>query len=682
MSASTDGAFGAFNILRCHATPSGMDSLLSFCKKSDIRHVMLFTGADFDLYARPHRPDEARQWAGDMEPLVSRLRKEGIRVSINIWYTFGHADVGAKLAVDGGYQAQVGDDGTLLDDTICPLDQRFRGKLRECVAAYARLQPDSLWIDDDFRWHNHWPASWTCFCPLHLKELTHQLGFRLSREEVIADLLAGHSHQESFAVRKAWHALQNRVLAGLIEEWADTLKEISPETRMGLMVSAPEVHAVEGRDWGRLIRALSTAREAAIRPTLGCYSGLDPRDAITGLQLTLRTHAICRRSGEAVTILPEIENYPYGRWNKSARLTRLQIGACAACGIVGLTLDLHRYTESAFDADQEMMAVLREMAVWQRMLQPLFSSGDVMRGVGIGLENGASADSGETVTMLSDWVVRRPFDLTLALLGIGVTYEKRESVVVLEDRTVEDLSRETLESYLRGGVLLDATAALTLQKRGFSDWIGAEIGDVLSAPHEEINTDAELAATGESLRDMRLDRPLLYKMRPGDRARAGTEILGVHRSKLGPGIILYENPSGGRVAVLADDSRRGGLAKMSFRNLQRQEHLMQVLTWLSRGRLPVFLRHAPDVVPIRVDLKRGGLLLSMINVGLDSLTALECWLADVKGSIVGVKRLSEQGWTDVPYTVRARPDGFLALALTTPVAHIDVAIFHISISPK
>ncbi len=680
MAIQPDLSLGESNVLRCHVRPSGMDSLLSFCKNASINHIMLFTGADFDLYARPHSPEEARQWVEEMKPLVSRLRDEGIRVSINIWYTFGHGDVGVKVADSGGYQAQVGDDGALLCDTVCPLDQRFRLRLRECFASYAQLHPDTLWIDDDFRWHNHQPASWTCFCPLHLKELKRQLGFEPDRKEVVAALLADRANQNARHIRNAWYSLQNSILVELIEEWSDILRVISPQTGMGLMTSPPEVHAVEGRDWGRLIRTLSATGAATIRPTLGCYSGLDPRDVITGLQLTLRTSAICRKSGVKVNILPEIENYPYGRWNKSVRLTRLQIGACAACGIVGLTLDLHRYTESSFDTDREMMTALREMKVWQQTLQSLLSPGDVMRGVGIALGNAASIGGGETVTTLSDLIIRRPFDSTLALLGIGVTYAERESVVVLEDRVVEELSHGMLESVLRGGVLMDATAAHALQTKGYSNWIGTEIWDVLGDPQEEVNVDAGLARIEESMRDTRLDRPLLYEMRPRDGARAGSEILGASRRRLGPGIILYENSFGGRVAVLADDSRRGGLMKMSFRNSQRQTHLMQVLTWLSRGRLPILLRNAPDAVPIRIDLEKSGLLLSVINAGLDRLVTLDFEVGDVTGTVMSVKRLSEQGWVDVQYFAQMRPDGFLSLTLRTTVDYIDVAIFRVSLA--
>ena len=51
------------------------------------------------------------------------------------------------------------------------------------VSYYATVKPNMVWVEDDFRFHNHAPLEWGgCFCDLHIAEFSKRAGRELSRE--------------------------------------------------------------------------------------------------------------------------------------------------------------------------------------------------------------------------------------------------------------------------------------------------------------------------------------------------------------------------------------------------------------------------------------------------------------------------------------------------------------------
>jgi hypothetical protein len=60
--------------------------------------------------------------------------------------------------------------GTKSNAVACPLCPNFREYISNLFAYYAReIEPDTIWVEDDFRLHNHLPLEWGgCFCDLHI----------------------------------------------------------------------------------------------------------------------------------------------------------------------------------------------------------------------------------------------------------------------------------------------------------------------------------------------------------------------------------------------------------------------------------------------------------------------------------------------------------------------------------
>ena len=233
--------------LRYDLNPEHLDAVLSFMERTGLNRLMIFTGG-VDQYGRPHTTEEAERWVAERRTVAEHLAMHSFGFDINVWSTLGHTSQIPWVEVEG-YQCQVGHRGETVVDAVCPLDSRWRQTVAGLYALYATLGPDTLWIDDDFRYHNHGVASWTCFCPLHLEHLRTQLGHFFSRQALLAEL----ANEPSGEVAEAWRETLNRALVVMLQAIRERVQAVSLNTGLGLMTSSPEVHAAEGRDWPRLL---------------------------------------------------------------------------------------------------------------------------------------------------------------------------------------------------------------------------------------------------------------------------------------------------------------------------------------------------------------------------------------------------------------------------------------------
>lgn len=110
-----------------------------------------------------------------------------------------------------------------------------------------------IWIEDDFRLHNHASLEWGgCFCKLHRAAFTE---------------------------------------------------------RIGLMGSAPEVHCTEGRDWKQILKSLSGETRPLNRSHLPAYNEVAARK----YALHFRRHSRLSAAmvDEKVELWPELDNLPH-----------------------------------------------------------------------------------------------------------------------------------------------------------------------------------------------------------------------------------------------------------------------------------------------------------------------------------------------------------------------------------
>jgi hypothetical protein len=175
--------------------------------------------------------------------------------------------------------------------------------------------------------------------------------------------------------------------------------------------------------------------------------------------------------------------------------------------------------------------------------------------------------------------------------------------------------------------------------------------------------------------NLRMDgAPWQFQPRPG--TRAISLMHGLDGQTLGHGVLLAENALGGRVAILPLDSQLpGAIASATFINWPRQGQLRQVLAWLARAPLPLFVPRAPAVYPVLVDQGERR-LIAVANFSHDPVPELLLELPADR-PVHEVRMLAPTNrWRKLKLAAEVTGDRLL-LRTGLPLANLDVAVLQL-----
>ena len=312
------------------------DRLLNFCQSAKIDDVMFFV--DCEELNQGHITREALvPWLQMLSGMKKRLAEIGVSLSINPWTTILHGDRGRVLVEGQKFRLMCDRSGRYATAQVCPISQSWREYIADIYGAYAQIEPRMLWIEDDFRFHNHPPLDWGgCFCDEHMKLFSEKVGKKVSREEFVEGMLQpGKPHP----YREIWlHTCRETTLknASIIEQ---AVHKVSPNTEIGIMTSKPEVHCAEFRDWPTLVQTLSGEKaETVMRPHLPMYK----EDSSQRYQWNFQEISMLTRAfaGQDVTFYPELDNGPFSTFSVSLSGTRLKLISSALLESKGITISL------------------------------------------------------------------------------------------------------------------------------------------------------------------------------------------------------------------------------------------------------------------------------------------------------------------------------------------------------
>jgi hypothetical protein len=550
--------------------------LFDLADKAPVDEVMVFFFAE-ELNTG-HEPIEgARFWIERTRPWRQALRERGIAVSLNIWQTVLHRDNARRLHPGQDWQTMVGQHGEQAAAVVCPLDPGWRAYYRELLGLFCQEGFRVVWVEDDFRLHNHRPLTWGgCFCPLHVAEFNRRAGLTATREEIVRNCTApGDPHPW----RELWLDMWDDTQRDVVSSWREIVERTG--SRLGLMSSRMQSHAAEGRDWAKWWQALAGDNLPIHRPGYWSYSdtlGSSLPDSIAVFQQDRSVEP------EGTEVGPEIENFTYGRWHKSFRQTGAQMALGHVLGATSLNVSLYDFMGNRPDDEPERANFLRRwrpVCDWLADRLPM-----TLRSVGVGIP--WSQDMGRRIHTdgSGDWrsleCPHRQWASWLGALGQAFAMGAAPEVNALAGPVLWSFSDEELRDWLSRGVLMDATAAEILIARGLSELIGERAGRWVAQSEVlysfERSTDPAFSLrVGASMSVNLLPRVWQADLLPG--ARLASELRGPTHDVVGPGLHLFENPLGGRVAILP-----WAVQDRVTMTIQRWGQLTKTLDWLSRGR--------------------------------------------------------------------------------------------------
>ena len=482
-------------ILRCPLEPGfyeevKVSNLIKYCKEAGIDDVtFIINGEDLNLGHITEK--EAWVWLEMISRVEKKLAKLGITISINPWETLLHADRGRVLRADQNFQLMVDHRGRKTQATVCPLCPQWHKHLQKIWSCYASIKPNMIWIEDDFRFHNHAPLEWGgCFCDLHMQEFSKVIGKKVSREEFFNGIVKlGKPHP----FRKAWLDVNRQTMNELAHLIAKAVHEVSPSTNVALMSSCPNIHCAEGRDWGKILDGLSDGSLKIVRPHLPCYvEDSSHRYLWNFAGVGPYTQAF---AGADSQLYPEIENTSScSHFSKSNRFVRFQIILALTMGIKGITLNVFESNGNGpFHNDGQRKTLLSNKAFFGRVAS-LGINLNNQKGIKV-LVNSKASESIQTrygTGMAELYPVEVFWAQLLTCFGISNVIkeepEPKGEIVAFSGQYLRGISKEKIrELFEYNRVIMDGEATETLYKLGLGELAGVESVQVVDMNNKTVS---------------------------------------------------------------------------------------------------------------------------------------------------------------------------------------------------
>ncbi len=548
------------------------------CKQAKVDEIMFFAYGE-ELNNGHESLPEIAAWMASIRPHKQRLEKAGISCSLNPWHTLLHIDRGRRLKPDQPWQTMVDWQGSQATSVVCPLDGAWQNYYAQAMQLFAAERFRVIWIDDDFRYHNHPPLNWGgCFCPLHVAEFNRRAGAHATREEILhACLGAGQPHPW----RQIWLDMWQETALKLAERWQAIVA--AHGCKLGLMSSDFDAHSAEGRHWSQWARAFAGSGPFVHRPHYWVYSDVMGKDGLANSIAMLDQNRRVEPAGSEVG--PEVDNGYYYPWNKSYRQTTAQLNLAQVFGSTNLNVSLYDFMGNLPSDDTSRVSFLQSLRPNLDFLQMHFPPTLQSQGIGIVWREDYSRRM-HAANPTTGWRAlhgrSRAWVPWLGALGFGFQMADAPAVNALAGEMAWALDDAELHGLLAQGLLLDGPAAMVLAQRGFSEHIGLSQPrtvtqqDVLYSMEQF--TDPEFAMRVGSTQNVNAGHDAMVQGRPSARARVISRLLDPRGNDIGHGMLLFENSLGGRVLTVpfaATDA--------VFMSPQRASAMIPAIQWLAKG---------------------------------------------------------------------------------------------------
>ena len=538
-----------FQIQPSADTAADATALAKFCTTAGVDEVVLLLAAE-ELHPGHPAGAEEDTWFETVTIAGDLLRAAGLEVSLNPWVTVGHADRG-RLDTLGFHPmvSPLGETATAQASFACP---RWRSWITAHYGRFAELGFRVLWLEDDFRYHNHAPLHWGGgFEPLMLQRLAELTGEPATREQVVAAFTApGPPHPWRAMLQQVWRTAQLEVAQLLAQEVG---LRSGGRSQLGLMSSRLGEASVEGRDWEALFRTLSVNGRTVQRPHFAPYSDAAGRElsfSVWSLELQRALRP------PYATSEPEVENWPHTAWSKSDTQTWSELVAAQLAGSDALLLNVHPMHGRRADRFPQVGELLRRSRPALDRIAERPPHGLTTHGIGLPFRQDTAAHVHSTGPELGS-LAADPGPAADFLLRYGVPVTAAAAPVqALFGQNARAFDDSQLRAMLTGGLLLDGVAAAVLTERGFGHLIGARVEQVVAreqqaepGPYaaERVVSAAHEPGTLLSVNT----QPALARVEPLPGAQLWTEVVTPSGEYWGAGRCGYTNELGGRVVVLA-----------------------------------------------------------------------------------------------------------------------------------
>ncbi len=534
-------------------------------------------------------------------------------------------------------------DGSLSPFANCPLDEAFRKRFSSDVATFAKIaKPAFIITEDDLSTM----ATGGCYCENHLNEFAKRIGKYYSREEVVAIL--SNPTEENIVFTRTWRELLADGLIGLGKTIREALDIDSPEIPMGIM--QPGYSHYEDFLTERMARAVAGPNHTPFVRFYGAFYGGFRTKA---LPTRLFNPLYCKQHIPApFTFYHESDTYPHTCFFNAAAEMRAMMGIVYSYGYDGSTFQ----TQQLLDNPNEESAFGKMFSKERDRFNALhvIASKSQMRGVEICYDPFYNTYDDVTYSQTDPLWIQ-------TLSYFGIPYTTLEAPIAFWDvRQAKYADHDTIMRYLAKGLFLDGDAAKVLCDRGYSKYLGCDVGEVFELGMIGWDLGARDRIRDGFAKDSKgRNMPSVHMMAPFGNGKLRTikvnnpncEILSdeytFQNKYIAPTMTRFENELGGHIVVMGMTLDRN--QSQALFNYRRQKLFSELLDWAGASIIRVkgqALIFPIENRPIEPDADFSA-LLTLVNLGADEQDSITLILPqDLKGKKILALDISGK-WVDV-----------------------------------
>lgn len=455
-----------------------MTELKRFIQEAKLDDINLIINSE-ELNVGHLTKKQAEPWLAVTKRFMEELKDEPVTISMNPWTNLLHSDRGRVLSREFQFRTMVDYQGVEATAVACPADPQFVAYIADIYGMYASVKPDHIWLDDDFRHFNHKPLTFGCFCEGHMEIFNQKLGEEWTREAFVERVFQeGGPTKERLVFLEQASCEMNQLAAAI----AQAVDAVSPETRVGLMSSQPEYHALEGRNWHELFEKLSINQPATSRPHLPSYNEVPGLKYIREFNRNVRP--VADLLPKDARMLPELENYMYSMYAKSNKFTQLQLETTLLIGAKGILFNFYDMMGNGIVQSYNHQKILAE----SKSLLDYSAQNPInrhhLKGVRVlyspmtvqTRQGGANGTLEEMLPREFEWLaLLSTFGINATLWDVARKEPLVSEVIAISDQLLRNLSNEAIiHLFDHNQVLLDGTSAAILFERQLEYLIQAE----------------------------------------------------------------------------------------------------------------------------------------------------------------------------------------------------------------
>lgn len=533
-------------------------------------------------------------------------------------------------------------DGSAHPFSSCPLDDAFRKRFVEDVVLFAKIvKPAFIFTEDDYSVE----ASSGCYCENHLNEFAKRVGRYYSREELVE--IFSQKTDEAYALLRKWRELKKDTMVSLSAYLREELDKVSPETELGYMQSGGADE--DGDATEAIARAMAGDRHTPYSRLFGAfYCGVEDKKIPEELYHALYTK---QHTGENFKFYHETDAYPHSKFYAAGKHMKAMLGTVLSYGFDGSI-----FFESSVGRSENVYGDMyaEETERFNEVYRT--SKKCTLKGVELDYDPFWNTVDKPISTINPLW--------TRSISRFGIPFVSVDSNVAFWDvRQARHADHDTIMDRLSKGLFVDGDAAKVLCERGYSKYLGVEVGeDVIANTPLGYDLGASEVVRQEFTSDNKAVRmPCAHMWCPhgngkwlkidvtDENCEIVSDAFTFRKEIITTAMTRFENELGGRVVVMS--LTLDGNNSQALFNYDRQRLIQNLLTWCSDEY--VYIKDIPDMSIVINEAKEGNDFIgfvTMTNLCPDKLDMAELHLPEKWENVKRVHILGKDAvWKEIGF---------------------------------